>query len=263
MEKISTVYELKKQKGKRTLIQLHVDNVAEAAAAADVGIDILSCEAGRTLEGIRNAAPYAFVSAGLPNYTIARSYDGIRLGFKALKAGASAVYCSSGPRIIEAMAKEGIPVIGHVGLVPNHATWTKFRAVGKTGKEAHVVYKNLKTLESAGACAVEIEVVPVQLAEYLTQNTHMITMGMGAGSGCDTQYLFSSDVLGTHNGHYPRHAKKYADLLKLEEEMQAARIQAFSLYAKEVATSAFPEPEHEIQMTDDEYQKFMDLADKA
>jgi len=61
---------------------------------------------------------------------------------------------------IEAMAKEGIPVTAHVGLVPNRATWTNYRAVGKTAEEAIKVFQDVKDLENAGAACVEVEVVP-------------------------------------------------------------------------------------------------------
>ncbi len=257
-----TVYDLQKQKGKKTLIQLHVDNEKEAAAAEKAGVEILSCEADHTLADILKSAPRAFISAGLPNCTITHASQGIHMGFEAIEAGASAVYCSSSLQFIEAMANEGIPVVGHVGLVPNHATWTNYRALGKNHKEALSIYSDLKTLESAGAFAVEIEVVPVQLAAYLTKNTSMITMGMGAGSGCDTQYLFGSDVLGTNTGHYPRHAKKYADLAKLENELQLERIRAFSQFVQDITTQSFPEERHQVFMPGDEFEKFQNMVDK-
>jgi len=76
-----------------------------------------------------------------------------------------------------------------------------------SAEEALKVYQNVKDLESAGAACVEVEVVPVELADYITKNTKMITMGMGCGDVCDTQYLFCNDILGTNKGHYPRHAK--------------------------------------------------------
>jgi len=97
----------------------------------------------------------------------------------------------------------------------------------------------------------------VQLPEYLTQNMPMITMGVGAGSVCDTQYLFSSDVLGANTGHYPRHAKKYTNIAAMMAEIQWARVKAFSAFAHEVATGVFPGPGHEIRMSDDAFEKFL------
>ncbi|TIT61397.1 MAG: 3-methyl-2-oxobutanoate hydroxymethyltransferase, partial [Mesorhizobium sp.] len=164
-----------------------------------------------------------------------------------MKRGADAVYCSHSPRFIEAMAAEGIPVTGHVGLVPNRATWTNFRAVGRTAEEAFKVLRAVRDIENAGAACVEVEVVPVRLAEHITRSTPLITMGMGCGSACDTQYLFSSDVLGTHAGHYPRHAKRYRDLAAEFDRIQSERIAAFREYAADIQSGAYPEPRHMLE----------------
>lgn len=260
MAKRTTVYDLQSQKGQRKWLQLHVDNAEEAAAAEECGITIQSCEPDHHLETIRAAAPSAFLSVGMPHGAVASPEEAIRIGFQMLKRGADAVYCSHSPRFIEAMAREGIPVTGHVGLVPNRATWTNFRAIGKTPEEAIRVLKAVKDLENAGAAAIEVEVVPVRLADYITRNTPMITMGMGCGSACDTQYLFSSDVLGTHAGHFPRHAKRYADLLALMAELQKKRVEAFNAFAADVAGGLYPEQKHQVDMDDAAYERFCTLA---
>ena len=251
-----TVYDLLSRKGATKWLQLHVDTGAEAAAAVGAGIVILSCEPDHTLEPIRAAAPNAFISAGMPHGSVSSPQEAIRDGFKILKRGADAVYCSHSPHFIEAMAREGIPVTGHVGLVPNWATWTNFRAIGKTADEALRVLRAVKDLENAGCACIEVEVIPVELADHITRHTPMITMGMGCGSVCDTQYLFSSDVLGTHSGHYPRHSRKYADFLSLEAELQAKRVAAFRDFAADVASKTYPQPQHEIRMAPAEFEKF-------
>lgn len=263
MKRRPNVHDLHQMKGRRKFLQLHVDSAEEADAAERAGIEILSCESDATLAAVRAAAPTAFISAGLPNRTIATEEDGIRFGFDAMNRGADAVYCSSSPRIIEAMAREGIPVTGHVGLVPNHATWTGFRAVGKTPEEALRVYRAFKTLENAGVCAVEVEVVPVKLAAFLTDNTPIITMGMGCGNACDTQYLFSSDVLGTNRGHYPRHSKRYADIPAMLATVQEARVAAFRRFAEDVADGGYPEQKHVVDIDDAVFEAFEALVAKG
>jgi 3-methyl-2-oxobutanoate hydroxymethyltransferase len=177
-----------------------------------------------------------------------------------MRRGADAVYSSHSPRFIEAMADEGIPVTGHVGLVPNRATWTNFRAIGRTADEAFKVLRAAKDLENAGAACIEVEVVPVRLADHVTRSTPLITMGMGCGTACDTQYLFSCDVLGTHTGHYPRHAKRYADFLTLEAELQEKRIAAFRAFGRDVAGGTYPEAKHQVDMDDAAYDRFLSLA---
>ena len=149
------------------------------------------------------------------------------------------------------MAREGIPVSGHVGYVPRWNTWTGVRSVGRTAEEAVSIYRKVKDLENAGACLVEMELVPVEVADFVTRNTSLITEGMGCGSVCDTQYLFSCDVLGTHRGYYPRHSKTYADLAAEEDRLQAMRINAFRSFMKDVESGGYPEPCHEVHLSDD------------
>lgn len=262
MQRRLAVHDLLASKGHRKWLQVHVDSGAEAAAAEAAGILILSCEPDHTLEPIRAAAPLAFVSAGMPHGTVASPDEAVREGFRILKRGADAVYCSHSPHFIEAMAREGIPVTGHVGLVPNLAAWTGFRAMGRRADEAMKVLQKVKDLENAGAACVEVEVVPVELADHITHVTPMLTMGMGCGDACDTQYLFSSDVLGTNTGHYPRHSKSYADFAALEAEMQAKRIAAFRAFAEDVARGGYPEPRHEVHMDPAEFDAFAKRAQK-
>ncbi|SJM31231.1 3-methyl-2-oxobutanoate hydroxymethyltransferase [Mesorhizobium delmotii] len=255
-----TAYDLQSAKGTRKWLQLHVDTPAEAAAAVACDITILSCEPDHNLGAIRAAAPHAFLSVGMPHGAVASPDEAVRLGFAMMKRGADAIYCSHSPRFIEAMAVEGIPVTGHVGLVPNRATWTNFRAVGRTAEEALKVLRATKDLENAGAACIEVEVVPVRLAEHITRSTPLITMGMGCGSACDTQYLFSSDVLGTHTGHYPRHSKRYADFVTLEAELQAKRIAAFRAFATDVAGGTYPQAGHQVDMDDAVFDRFLTLS---
>lgn len=256
----TSLHGLLSSKGTKKWVQLHVDSAAEAAAATEAGVTVLSCEPDHNLEAIRAAAPSAFISAGMPHGTASSPEEAIRYGFATLRRGADAIYCSQSPFIIEAMAREGIPVTGHVGLVPNLSAWTGFRAVGRTAHEAASVFRKAKDIENAGAACLEVEVVPVDLADLITRSTPMITMGMGCGAVCDTQYLFSCDVLGTNTGHYPRHAKKYADFAVLEAELQAKRIAAFSAFAAEVSSGAYPERKHEVAMDAKALDEFMGLV---
>ena len=112
-------------------------------------------------------------------------------------------------------------------------------------------------LENAGVWAVEIEVVPVKIAAFLSQNTSMLTEGMGCGAACDTQYLFSSDVLGTNTGHYPRHSKKYADLAAEERKLQSLRVSAIKEFAQDVRTGRYPGSQHEIDIDDGKFEEFL------
>ncbi|MGV3774177.1 MAG: 3-methyl-2-oxobutanoate hydroxymethyltransferase [Verrucomicrobiales bacterium] len=254
-----SVYDLRQLKGKRCLTHIHVKSPEEATAAEQAGIDLLSCSfdspaAQSRLPLLVEAAPTSFISGSTP-HGMATPEEAIRTGFRALKMGASSVYCSCSPYIIEAMAREGIPVVGHLGMVPRHATWTNFRAIGKTASEAKRLYDQMKQLENAGAYAAEIELVPHQLASYLCKKTSLLLMSLGSGSGCDTQFLFSDDILGDYDERIPRHAKAYRNFLLEFKRLQNERLDAFREYIQDVKTGGFPQRSNLINMDEKAFQE--------
>src|SRR5215216_5821088 len=253
-----TVYELQQLKGKRCLVHIHVKSPEEAAAAEEAGVDLMSCsfdspEAQARLPRLVAAAPNSFLSTATP-HGLASQEEAIRIGFQALELGASSVYCSASPSIIEAMARERIPVVGHLGMVPRHATWTNIRAIGKTAMEARQLYEQMKRLENAGAYAAELELVPHKLASYLCKKTSMLLMSLGSGNGCDTQFLFSDDILGDYDERIPRHAKAYRNFRKEYQRLQAERVAAFQEYAGDVKSGRFPEAHHLVNMDEAVFQ---------
>src|SRR5258706_7524911 len=247
-----TVFDLQQLKGKRCLTHIHVKSPEEAAAAEEAGVDLMSCsfdspEAQARLPALVAAAPKSFLSCATP-HGLASPEEAIRIAFHALELGASSVYCSASPLIIEAMAREGIPVMGHLGMVPRHATWTNVRPIGKTAVEARQLYEQMKRLAHAGAYAAELELVPHKLASYLCKQTSLFLMSLGSGNGCDSQFLFSDDILGDYDERIPRHARAYRNFLKEYQRLQAERIAAFKDYAEEVKSGRFPEARHLVAM---------------
>ncbi|TGV41228.1 3-methyl-2-oxobutanoate hydroxymethyltransferase, partial [bacterium M00.F.Ca.ET.168.01.1.1] len=110
--------------------------------------------------------------------------------------------------------------------------------------------------EAAGAFAAEIEVVPAEVASAISRRTPLIMISMGAGAGCDAQYLFSEDLLGSNRGHYPRHAKRYRDFAAELDRLQNGRIAAFREYADDIQSGAYPEPRHMVEADAEEMRKF-------
>ena len=258
-EKKYSVYDLRQLKGKRCLTHIHVKSPEEAAAAAAAGIDLMSCsfdspESQARLPLLVAAAPQSFLSGATP-HGLASAEEAIRVGFRALEMGASSVYCSASSHIIGAMTREGIPVVGHLGMVPRHATWTNYRAIGKTAHEAKLLFDQMKRLEDAGAYAAELELVPHRLASYLCKNTSLLLMSLGSGSGCDSQFLFSDDILGDYDERIPRHAKAYRDFLAEYQRLQVERIAAFKEYASDVRSGQFPQSSHLITMEESAFQE--------
>ncbi|HAV63492.1 MAG TPA: ketopantoate hydroxymethyltransferase [Verrucomicrobiales bacterium] len=247
-----TVYDLQQLKGKRVLTHIHVKSPEEAAAAEEAGVDLMSCsfdspEAQARLPLLVAAAPNSFLSAATP-HGLASPEEAIRVAFRALELGASSVYCSASVFIIEVMARERIPVVGHLGMVPRHVTWTNYRAIGKTADEAKRLHRQMKDLENAGAYAAELECVPHNLATFLCSQTKMLLMSLGSGSGCDTQFLFSDDILGDYDERPPRHAKAYRNFLEEHRRLQRERIAAFGEYIADVKEGRFPQREHLVEM---------------
>ena len=244
-----TVADLRAVKGQRVLSMLYVETLEEAAAAAAAGVDVLSIIAPIWTPEMREAAGDCFVQVGLLYGELVTADDYLRAGFAAQKVGGDAYYCAGSLSIIRQMTDEGLPVVGHAGLIPSRATWTGgFKAVGKTQDSALKLWRDLQALEAAGAVAVELEVVPATLGAELSRRTGLVTFGMGAGSGTDAQYLFAEDVLGCTRGHRPRHAKTYRNFRAEYDRLQSERIAAFREFVADVQSGDYPAPQHDVPM---------------
>ena len=258
-----TVADLRAMKGKRQLTMLRVLTLDEAEAAEKAGIDIVSVPPELVLDPrYREVAPTLFTMPGENFFEIGTGDDFVRWSFGMYKAGADAVYCSASYATIKRMAEEAIPVIGHVGLIPSRRTWTGgFKAVGKTAESALGIWEAVKQLEKAGAFGAEIEVVPVEVAEAISKRTSLVMLSMGAGTGCDAQYLFAEDILGTNRGHMPRHSKVYRNFAAEYDRLQAERIAAFKEYVADVESGAYPEEGHILHMAPAELERFIGMID--
>ncbi len=255
-----TIADLRAMKGKRQLTMLRVMTLDEAEAAERAGIDIVSIPPDLLLNPqYRDAAPSLFSMPGDNFYEIGTADDFLLWAFKMYKASADAVYCSASYATIKRMADEAIPVIGHVGLIPSRRTWTGgWKAVGKTAESALEIMAAVQHLEAAGAFGAEIEVVPVEVAAAISERTSLFMISMGAGTGCDAQYLFAEDVLGQNRGHMPRHSKVYRNFAAEFDRLQEERVAAFREFVADVDSKAYPEDRHVVRMDPAELGKFMD-----
>ena len=253
-----TVADMRALKGTRQLTMVHIEDIDEARACATAGIDVLSIETPIWDTAMRAAAGDCFVQVGLQYGTLQTTEDYLRAAHNAVMTGGDCCYCAASTHIVGRLADEGIPVVGHVGLIPSKRTWTGgFKAVGKTLDTAKHVYRQVKELERAGAFAAEIEVVPEAIATELAKHTSLLLFSMGAGAGCDAQYLFSSDILGYSDWHTPRHAKQYRNFRAEYGRLQQERIGAFSEFATDVATGVYPQQEHLVAADDNVVDQFV------
>tara|TARA_B100000749_G_scaffold273130_1_gene255741 strand:+ start:1758 stop:2588 length:831 start_codon:yes stop_codon:yes gene_type:complete len=261
-----TVKDLRDQKGVRVLVETVPFTPEEAAAAEEAGVDTMKVRFDPTNPepaiAMRRAAPNTFMAFSIPLVAAASETEAVRLAYDAMVVGADAVMCQWSPRFISAAAEAGVPVQGHAGLVPRRSTWTGgLRAVGKTVEEAIWVYQKIKEFESAGAYAVEVEVIPEELLSAISKRTTLLTSSIGAGSGGDMQFLFAEDILGNNPPPYPRHSKQYRELYKLKQEMQAQRISGFKEFIDDVKSGKFPGPEHVIRAKEGLVDKFVEAVE--
>jgi 3-methyl-2-oxobutanoate hydroxymethyltransferase len=135
------------------------------------------------------------------------------------------------------IVRAGVPVMGHVGLMPQsvHALGG-FKVQGRGDEAARKVIADAKAIEEAGAYAIVLEAIPPDVAAQVTEAVGIPTIGIGAGPSCDGQVLVCTDLLGMSRGHAPKFAKHYA-------ELGDAIVAATRRYVDEVRSGAFPAAE--------------------
>lgn len=264
VRKLPTVADLLAEKGGRQKTMLRYFTLDEAGAAEAAGIDIASVPDDLLFHPeYRKVAPSIFSMTGKTHLEAGTPDDYLRWATDAMNRGADAIYCSGSFQTVELLAREYVPVVGHVGLCPARATWTGgFRAVGKTADGAMQLMQDIKDYEAAGAFAVEIEVVPEEVASEITRRTDILLWSMGAGAGCDAQYLFANDILGYTDGHVPRHAKVYRDFNAEHARLQRERIAAFGEFIADVDSGAYPQDKHLVRMEADELDRFRERLEQ-
>ena len=257
-----TVADLQAAKGQdRKFSQVDVSSLAEATAAVEAGIDVISTFCPRTAE-IRTVAPHTFLLSSMMLTDYRQEEDVIDAAFEAMEDGADMVYTLRSLKMVETLAEMGMPVMGHLGLVPRHSTRLGgLRAIGKTADEAIELYKDFKRLESTGAVAVEIEVVPEKILAEINKRTSLITFSIGAGSAGDVQFVFMEDICGD-NENPPRHAKSYGRMAEMRREIEAERVRCLKAYHEDVTSGRYPGPENVVGMAEPEYEKFMNELER-
>tara|TARA_B100000003_G_scaffold88747_1_gene79670 strand:+ start:597 stop:1451 length:855 start_codon:yes stop_codon:yes gene_type:complete len=263
-----TVKDIIDLKGDRQLTQTLPFTPNEAKAAEDAGIDLINTRFNylkqETAIEIRKSASKTFMSFVIPLLSVPTKDDALKHSYKAMELGADGIIFQGSLNHIEALSNAGIPVQGHIGLVPRKSTWTGgLRAVGKTLDEAKALFQNLKDLESAGAWAVECEVIPSRLMRELSSRTSLVTISIGSGNGCDVQFLFADDILGASEGPFPRHSKQYCNLFKEAQRIQKIRVNAFKDFIDEVNTNIFPSNKFEVEVTEEFVERFCSYLDKT
>ena len=196
----------------------------------------------------------ALVIADMPFMSYQTSvYDAVCNAGRLMKEGrAQAVKLEGGKEFAEhirAITNASIPVVAHLGLTPQSLNaFGGFKVQGKSEEAARKLVEDAKAIEEAGAVAVVLECVPAKLAELISGQLHIPTIGIGAGAGCDGQVLVYQDMLAMFGDFKPKFVKQFAEIGAMMKE-------AFGKYMEEVKSGAFPAPEHTFKIDDDVIQK--------
>ena len=175
-------------------------------------------------------------------------YDAVINAGRLMKEGrAGAVKLEGGAEVcpqIQAITAAGIPVVAHLGLTPQSVNaFGGFRVQGRSEAAAKKLMEDARAVEAEGAFALVLECVPARLAELVTGQLQIPTIGIGAGNVCDGQVLVYQDMLGMFSEFTPKFVKRFADVGEVMKE-------AFRAYCREVRSGAFPAEEHEYGMAD-------------
>lgn len=207
-------------------------------------------------KAVTRGAQNAFVVADMPFLSYQTSvYDAVLNAGRLIKeGGAQAVKLEGGAEVceqIKAIVDASIPVVAHLGLTPQSVNaFGGFKVQGKSYERAKQILEDAHRIQEAGACAVVLECIPARLAELITKELTIPTIGIGAGSGCDGQVLVYQDMLGLTTGHTPKFAKQFADAGALLRE-------GFSAYIRETQKGCFPTEEHTYTIEEDIMQQLL------
>jgi 3-methyl-2-oxobutanoate hydroxymethyltransferase len=216
----------------------------------DVSIEEMLILTAAARRGTRTALLVGDLPFGTYEASDAQAIDTARqfmqVGCDLVKLEGGGVMCDR----VRALVADGIPVVGHVGLLPQSAeSPADLKARGRSAAEAQRIVRDALDLEAAGASLIVVEAVPAPVGSTIASRVQIPVIGIGAGSAVDGQVLVYTDLLGLGHGHMPRFVRTYA-------EGRAVWAQAIAAYARDVRTRAFPAAVESYGMTDSEFALF-------
>ena len=208
------------------------------ASTLPVTVDQIVYHCRAVARGLRSALLVADMPFGA-DATPERAFDA---GVRMLKEGSAAMVKIEGAGVkldaIRFLVEREIPVCAHLGLTPQSVLRLGgYKVQGREAAAAEQLKRDARAVEAAGASALVLECVPSALAESITRELSIPTIGIGAGAACDGQILVLHDLLGVSGGHRPRFVKNFlADGGSVQGAVRA--------YAEAVRSRTFPAPEH-------------------
>jgi 3-methyl-2-oxobutanoate hydroxymethyltransferase len=159
--------------------------------------------------------------------------------------------------IVKRLTRMGIPVMAHVGLMPQrHTSLSGYRVQGKKSEDAQEILESAYALQDAGAFAIVLEAIPHRLGEYITSQLEIPTIGIGAGPGTNGQVLVWDDIMATWSGHKAKFVRRFADVhTEVEKGVRG--------YINAVKDGTFPQIKNETyEMDVDEWERFQSAERK-
>jgi 3-methyl-2-oxobutanoate hydroxymethyltransferase len=223
------------------------DSLGQVILGYETTVRVTMAEMVHHTKAVVRGTQRALIVADMPFLSYATPDEAVEnAGIFLREAGAQAVKVEGGvrsARIIEALVRAGVPVMGHIGLTPQSInTIGKVRVQGKSRDQARSLIADALAVQEAGAFSMVLELVPEQLAAAITERLHIPTIGIGAGPGCSGQVQIITDLIGLGD-FIPRHARPYAHMRDTIRE-------AATGYLTDVTAGTFPGPEQTVRMDD-------------
>lgn len=259
-----TVADLKALKGSGE--QLSMANPAdrdEIKACVEAGIDLFVVGTDQ-MEDVRELAPAIFTGAGSSWSQFGSDDEIVAHAFEAMRRGADMYYTLRSFDVMERMAREGIPVQSHIGLIPTFSHLCGgLRAFGRKAEEAMQIWETLKRMEDVGVFAVEAECIAEEVLTAVNQKTSIVTFSLGSGPGGDAVFSFVADVCGeaSEEDKPPKHAHAFGNVGRLHKQIHEERVAALSQFHTETRAKNFPYAATNIGMHEGEEAKFLEALD--
>ena len=236
-------------------ITLVGDSLAQVCLGYDSTTRLTLDEMIHHCRAVARGSKNPFLVADMPYGTYHTGVDDtVRNAIRMVReGGVEGVKMEGGVEVVELVKKLtsfGIPVMGHVGLLPQrHTSLSGYRVQGKEAKGAMEVVRSALELEKAGVFSIVLEAIPHRLGELITQRLSVPTIGIGAGPFTSGQVLVWDDVMGTWSGHKAKFVRRFADV-------QSEAKRGVTGYAAAVRERTFPDIEAEsYPMEDIEWQQ--------
>ena len=209
---------------------------------------------------VRRGAPNTFVLGCMPYQSYNTPDRALVNATRFMQdAGCDAVKPQGGKsqaHILKVLVDAGIPTASHIGLTPHTvAMFGGFRIQGRTAESAMKILEDAFAIQDAGCFMLEFEAVPAKIAEVISQQLEIPTIGIGAGSGTDGQILLCYDLLGVFTDFKPKFTKRYATLTEVA-------VDGIKQYVDEVKQGVFPDEDHSYPTPQEEYEKFLSLVEQ-